>query len=143
MIKVKKLTAYDLPSPAQSKWGDAGYDLRSAVERVVTLHPGDQKAIPTGFAWEIPINYVGFVKPRSGLAVKHRIDIRAGTVDSSFRGEVMAVLLNEGLEPFHILYGDRIAQMVVVPCMIGPVLTVDELGPSDRGGEGFGSTGNK
>lgn len=143
MIKVKKLFPGDLLPPKQSKWGDAGYDLRSAVERVVTLHPGDQKAIPTGFAFEIPINYVGFVKPRSGLAVRHRIDIRAGTVDASYRGEVMAVLVNEGSEPFCIHFGDRIAQMVVVPCMIGPVFTVSELGPSERGGDGFGSTGRE
>lgn len=143
MIKIKKLTPGDLLPPKQAKWGDAGYDLRSAVQRVLTIHPGEQKAIPTGYAWEIPINYVGLVRPRSGLALRHSIDTRAGVVDSSFRGEVMAVLVNEGSEPFNIHYGDRIAQMVVVPCWIGPVLTVGHIDDTDRGADGFGSTGSQ
>lgn len=141
MIKVKKLTPYDLPPPAQSKWGDAGYDLRSTTNWM--LEPGEQYGIPTGWAWEIPTNYVGLVRPRSGLAANRRIDVRAGVVDSSHRGEVMAVLVNEGSEPFLIQYGDRIAQMVVVPCMMGPVDIVSQLDDSERGSDGFNSTGVK
>ena len=141
MIKVKKVTPGDLLPPKQAKPVDAGYDLRSAVQRTVTINPGEQKVVPTRYAWEIPLAWVGLVRPRSGLAVKNRIDVRAGVVDSSFRGEVKAVLVNEGCAPLYINYGDRIAQMVVVPCMLCPVITVSQLDDSERGADGFGSTG--
>lgn len=143
MIKLKKLTPGDLLPPKQAKPGDAGYDLRCAEEFGAVIKPGEQKAIPTGYAWEIPFAWVGLVRPRSGLAVNNRIDVRAGVVDSSFRGEVMAVLVNEGSEPFHIHYGDRIAQMVVVPYWVGDPLIVDTLRESERGGDGWGSTGRE
>lgn len=139
MIKVQKLTRGEIPPPAQTKIGDAGYDLRAVANKLI--QPGAQEAIPTGYAWEIPVGWVGLVRPRSGLAVKHRIDVRAGVVDSSFRGEVQAVLVNEGASPYLVVAGDRIAQMVVVPCCLEPVFTVSQLDESDRGADGFGSTG--
>jgi len=139
MIKVKKVTDQDILPPAQSKPGDAGYDLRSAFGWEIL--PGQQLAIPTGYAWQVPLGWVGLIRPRSGLASKHRIDVRAGVIDSSYRGEVKVVLVNEGAEPFIINQGDRIAQMVVVPCMLCPVITVSQLDDSVRGADGFGSTG--
>lgn len=139
MIKVKKVTDQDILPPAQSKPGDAGYDLRSAFGWEIL--PGQQLAIPTGYAWQVPLGWVGLIRPRSGLAAKHRIDVRAGVIDSSYRGEVKVVLVNEGAEPFIINQGERIAQMVVVPCMLCPVVTVSQLDDSERGANGFGSTG--
>lgn len=139
MIKVKKVTDQDILPPVQSKLGDAGYDLRSAFGWEIL--PGQQLAIPTGYAWQVPLGWVGLIRPRSGLAAKHRIDVRAGVIDSSYRGEVKAVLVNEGAEPFIINQGERIAQMVVVPCMLCPVITVSQLDDSERGADGFGSTG--
>lgn len=140
MIKVQKLCPGDLPKPSQAKWGDAGYDLRADIHW--KMNPGDLSSITTGYCWEIPIGYVGLIRPRSGLSVRG-IDTRAGVIDSSFRGVVVVLLKNESHEPFHIEYGDRIAQMVVVPHWMGGVIEVDDLTQSERGSGGFGSTGIK
>lgn len=144
MIKVKKLCPGDLLPPKQSKPGDAGYDLRAAIEDEADyIAPGEQMVIPTGYAWEIPLGWCGMAWPRSGTAIKARIDTRAGLIDSTYRGEVAVVLTNEGDESFLFYRGDRIAQMVVVPHMMGPVLEVDELRASVRGTSGFGDSGIK
>src|SRR5690625_3200449 len=139
MIKVKKVTDQDILPPAQSKPGDAGYDLRSAFGWEIL--PGQQLAIPTGYAWQVPLGWVGLIRPRSGLASKHRIDVRAGVIDSTYREEVKVVQVNEGTEPFRIIQWHRISQLVVVPCMLWPVITVSHWADSVLGPDGFESTG--
>lgn len=136
---IKRTSDHDLPLPQQESMEAAGYDLRSSV--VCTIRPGERMAIPTGFAMAIPTGMVGLVWPRSGIAVRAGIDTLAGVIDSDFRGELQAVLINHGEEPMHIRYGDRIAQLVVVPCYQVPLREVDELPKTARGGDGFGSTG--
>ena len=139
MIQLQRIGAHDLPLPKQATEGAAGFDLQSAD--YVILYPGQRLAIPTGFAWAIPLGQVGMIRPRSGLAVRNGIDVLAGVIDADYRGEVAVVLINHGDRPFGIKAGDRIAQMVVQPCMVGFTVECNELPSTDRGNGGFGSTG--
>ena len=139
MIQLQRIGAHDLPLPKQATEGAAGFDLQSAD--YVILYPGQRLAIPTGFAWAIPLGQVGMIRPRSGLAVRNGIDVLAGVIDADYRGEVAVVLINHGERPLDIEAGDRIAQMVVQPCMVGVTVECDELPSTERGHGGFGSTG--
>ena len=139
MIKLQRIGAHDLPLPKQATDGAAGFDLQSAD--YVILYPGQRLAIPTGFAWAIQLGQVGMIRPRSGLAVRNGIDVLAGVIDADYRGEVAVVLINHGTRPLDIEAGDRIAQMVVQPCMVGVTVECDELPGTERGSGGFGSTG--
>jgi dUTP pyrophosphatase len=138
-MKVKRVGPHSLPLPRQETLGSAGYDLRSTIPTL--LYPGDQQLIPTGFSWEIPEGWVGIIKDRSGLATKHT-RTAAGVVDSDYRGEVKVLLRNASPDKMEIQEGDRIAQLLVVPCLHEPLEEVGELAPSSRGENGFGSTGN-
>ena len=127
--------------PARAYAGDAGFDL-AACERV-ELGPGERALVPTGLAVAIPDGYAGFVQPRSGLAAKHGISIvnTPGLVDSGYRGELKVALLNtDAREPFVVMPGMRIAQLVVLPVPDVDLVEVDELPESERGVRGFGST---
>lgn len=139
MIQLQRIGAHDLPLPRQATEGAAGFDLQSAD--YVILYPGQRLAIPTGFAWAIPLGQVGMIRPRSGLAVRNGIDVLAGVIDADYRGEVAVVLINHGDRPLDIEAGDRIAQMVVQPCMVGVTVECVELTSTGRGNGGFGSTG--
>ncbi|WP_370658557.1 dUTP diphosphatase [Kocuria sp. CCUG 69068] len=132
----------DLPLPVYAKPGDAGADLRSRED--VVLGPGQRALVPTGVAIALPEGYAGFVHPRSGLAARHGITVvnAPGTVDSGYRGEIMVTLLNtDGVEPFTVRRGDRIAQLVVQRVEQAVFELVDVLPGSARGGTGFGSSG--
>jgi len=115
-------------------------DLR-AVE-AVALHPGVAVAVPTGIAIELPPGYEAQVRPRSGLALKHAITVpnSPATIDPGYRGEIRVIMLNLGREPYQVERGDRIAQMVVA-AYVGVDWAEEELGTSDRGAGGFGSSG--
>lgn len=139
MIQLQRIGAHDLPLPKQATEGAAGFDLQSAED--VVLYPGRRLAIPTGFAWAIPPGQVGMIRPRSGMAVSSGIDVLAGVIDADYRGEVAVVLINHGDRTLDIEAGDRIAQMVVQPCMVGVTVECDELPSTERGNGGFGSTG--
>lgn len=108
-----------------------------------TLFPGDRALIPTGVAIEIPRGYLGDVRPRSGLAIKHGITVlnAPGTIDSSFRGEIKVILHNASNEPYTVKTGDRIAQLIIMPKMQVRAIEVDELTDTARGTGAFGSTG--
>lgn len=123
--------------------GDAGMDLRSAEDAIIL--PGGRETIGTGIHIELPKGTVGYVMPQSGLAKKYGITVlnAPGVVDEGYRGEIMATLINQGSAPFEIAKGDRIAQLVVSPyAKVFPEL-VDELSETERGENGFGSTGIK
>jgi dUTP pyrophosphatase len=127
--------------PERAYAGDAGLDL-SACERV-ELAPGRRALVPTGLAVAIPEGHAGFVQPRSGLAARHGITIvnTPGLVDSGYRGELKVILLNtDAAEPFVVEPGMRIAQLVVLPVPALELVEVDELGGSERGARGFGSS---
>ena len=110
----------------------------------VRLAPGERLAIPTGIHVCVPEGHYGRVAPRSGLAYKHGINVLAGVIDSDYRGEVKVILLNTGKETLEIVNGERIAQLILEKISIlEPVEVVlpSELGTTDRGESGFGSTG--
>jgi len=135
--------ASGLPLPEHASPGSAGLDLRAAVAEDVVLDPGERTLVPTGLVLELPRGWEGQVRPRSGLAVRYGISLlnSPGTIDSDYRGEVMVVLANLGGESFTIRRGDRIAQLVVSPVSRVVVQEASELGSTDRGEGGFGSTG--
>jgi dUTP pyrophosphatase len=135
----------DLPLPAYATGGAAGLDLRAASpeDAPVTLAPGARALIPTGLALAVPEGWEAQVRPRSGLAVKHGVTClnTPGTIDSDYRGEVHALLINLGPEPFVVRRGERIAQLVIARHERAVWREVDRLGETDRGAGGFGSTG--
>lgn len=130
-----------LPLPAYATSGAAGMDIVSAED--VTIAPGARHAVATGLAVAIPHGFEIQVRPRSGLALKHGITVpnAPGTIDSDYRGEVKVILINHGAEPFAIVRGDRVGQLVVAPVVQGSWLEVAELDATARGEGGFGSTG--
>ncbi len=141
-MKIRRLTIdKNLSAPVRETEFSAGYDLRSASIEDVSIFPGGRAVINTGFAWEIPHGCVGMVCPRSGLAVRDGIDIMAGVIDSDYRGEVGVVLINHSNHIFHVNYGDRIAQMVVLGHAMEVLEEVSELSTTERGSSGYGSTG--
>jgi len=128
--------------PVRAYAGDAGMDL-AACERV-ELAPGARALVPTGLAVAIPDGYAGYVQPRSGLAAKHGISIvnTPGLVDSGYRGELLVNLVNHDEEQaFVVEPGMRIAQLVILPVPPVELVEVDELPDSERGADGFGSSG--
>jgi dUTP pyrophosphatase len=139
-IPLKRLDP-GLPPPAHAHPGDAGADLRAAAP--ACLDPGERTAVPTGVAVAIPSGHAGLVVPRSGLARRQGIGIvnAPGLIDSGYRGEIVVILVNHGLEPVEIERGDRIAQLVVIPAAQQEFVEVDDLPASTRGEGGFGSTG--
>ena len=144
LVAIKRLPhGADLPLPAYATPGSAGVDLMAAIDGPETLAPGARAAIPTGVAIGLPRGYEAQVRPRSGLAVKHGIALvnAPGTIDSDYRGEIKVLLINLGDAPFAIEPGMRIAQMVVAPVVLAGWRETDDLGETDRGEGGFGSTG--
>jgi dUTP pyrophosphatase len=137
--------ARDLPLPAYQSALAAGLDLIAAVpaDAPVTLAPGGRAAIPTGIAVALPPGVEGQVRPRSGLALRHGLTVlnAPGTVDADYRGEIQAILVNLGTEPFTIERGARIAQLVIATTMQATICEVANLDETTRGVGGFGSTG--
>jgi dUTP pyrophosphatase len=133
----------DVPLPKYMTEHAAGMDLCAAVEKTLTIAPGQIALVPTGFFMALPPGYEAQVRPRSGLALKHGITVAnsPGTIDADYRGEVGVILVNLGRAPFDIVRGTRIAQMVIAPLTLGRVEVVDVLSESARGTGGFGSTG--
>ncbi|WLR90900.1 dUTP diphosphatase [Shinella zoogloeoides] len=143
-VKVEKL-APTAKLPTYGSAEAAGADLSASLDLPATIEPGQRLVVPTGIAIELLPGFEAQVRPRSGLAAKHGITIvnTPGTIDSDYRGEIKVILLNTGTEAFQIEPGDRIAQMVIAPVIRGAFAETDELGSSDRGTAGFGSTGVK
>ncbi len=132
-----------LPLPAYATPGAAGMDAVAAVTETVMLAPGERFPVPLGFCMAIPDGHEVQVRPRSGLALKHGIAVpnSPGTIDSDYRGEVKALLINLGNEPFAIERGMRICQLVPAAVTRASLAVVDSLDETMRGAGGFGSTG--
>lgn len=137
-MKVTKLHN-DARIPEQATPGSAGYDLCAVTG--ATIYPDQRLLIKTGLSLAIPDGMVGIIKPRSGLAVKHGIDTLAGVIDADYRGELGVLLINHGDAPWHFNAGERVAQLVVVPCYHGACIEVSSLEETMRGDGGYGSTG--
>jgi dUTP pyrophosphatase len=141
---VRLAHARGLALPAYQSAAAAGLDLVAAVERKkpMVLKPGERALVPTGLIMELPPGYEGQVRPRSGLAFKHGVTVlnSPGTIDSDYRGEVKVLLVNLGSEPFEIVRGERIAQLVVAPVSQATLVSARALSSTERGAGGFGST---
>lgn len=137
-LKFKKLNemAY---LPTRGSEYSCGLDIYSVEEKI--LKSGERVAIHTGLAVEIPEFHYGRIAPRSGLALKHGIDVLAGVIDSDYRGEIMCLIINFGQEDFIIKIGDRIAQLIVEKISIIEPEWDEFLNSSERNTDGFGSTG--
>jgi dUTP pyrophosphatase len=133
----------DLPLPGYAHSGDAGADLVARID--VLLEPnGGRAMVPTGIALAIPEGYAGFVQPRSGLAIRYGVTClnTPGLIDSGYRDELAVVLVNTDPEvPYQVHRGDRIAQLVVQRVESAMFVEVGDLSDSERGLDGFGSTG--
>ena len=129
--------------PARKHQDDAGADLRYDGDHHLFIGPGERLNLPTGVCIEIPAGYVGLVCPRSGLAVKHGITVlnSPGIIDAGYRGQIRVPLINLGDIEIQINPGDRIAQLLIVAVAKADFYEADTLGESDRGMNGFGSTG--
>lgn len=143
-VKIKRLRD-NATVPTYGTEFAAGADLYAALDEAVTIAPGETKLVPTGFAFEIPVGYAGFVYARSGLATKRGLAPanKVGVIDSDYRGEVMTALHNHGKEAQTVEPGERIAQMVIAPYITANFILSDELDNTVRGEGGFGSTGRK
>ena len=146
MIKIKIVNKSKNELPEYAHPGDSGLDIRANLEEAVILNPLERKLIPTGIYMGIPEGYEVQVRPRSGMALKRGLTVlnTPGTIDSSFLGEIGVIIVNLSNEVQHILPGEKIAQLVVMKVEkadLDLVFEMDELGSTERGANGYGSTG--
>ena len=142
-IKVKRLTETAVLPKRQTE-GAMGADLHADISQEVVIEPGKTEKIPTGIAIELPNEgYGAFVFGRSGLGIRNGIAPAncVGCIDSDYRGEIIVGLHNSSKEAFTIKPQDRIAQLVILPVICADYLEVEQLGETQRGEKGFGSTG--
>ena len=126
-------------SPTRGTVESAGYDLRALTD--FKIPSDEQLLVSTGVRMKIPIGWVGLIKDRSSMAFKHKICTKAGVIDSDYRGEIKVLLHNYGEKSYSAKAGDKIAQMVILQCLITTPKIVDNLDETERGSGGFGSTG--
>ena len=143
-IQIKKLSN-EVLTPKYETAGSSGMDLAAYIEKDLIINPGNKVLVPTGFSLSIPQGFEIQIRPRSGLAVKKGITVlnTPGTIDSDYRGEIKVILINLSKDKFIIKNGERIAQMVVCPVEQVTMEEVEKLSDTDRGKDGFGSTGTK
>ena len=141
-INIKKLTDTAVLPDRGSAYA-AGYDLFADVAEALEIQPHQTVMVPTGLAMELPEGYWGGIFARSGLAAKESLRPAncVGVVDADYRGEVKVALHNDSAEVRKITPGQKVAQLVVVPCLSVEFDVVDELSDTVRGIGGFGSTG--
>ncbi len=121
----------------------SGADIKANIANDIQIPPGESVLISTGIRLQIPEGYEGQVRPRSGLALKHSVTVlnTPGTIDSDYRGELKIILINHGKSSYTVHNNDRIAQLVFSPVIQAEFIQKKELTASDRGKNGFGSTG--
>ena len=135
-MKVKLDSLAYMPTRAHSM--DAGLDLYSPVD--LSIMPGDSVVIDTGVHVELPPGSVGFLKSKSGLNVKHGI-LGEGVIDAGYTGSIRVKLYNHSQDGYYIQRGDKITQLVILPVILPDLEHVEMLEDTDRGANGFGSTG--
>ena len=141
--KIVNESGYAVPSYATEL--SAGMDLKANITEPVVLNSLERAMVPTGLFIELPEGYEAQIRPRSGLAAKFGITVAnaPGTIDADYRGEIKVILVNLSKDQFVINPGERIAQMVIAKYEKIEWEVVSELGQTDRGAGGFGSTGRK
>jgi len=129
--------------PDYSTEHSAGMDLRANIDSDITLLPLQRVLVPTGLYLQIPDGFEAQIRPRSGLSIKHGITVlnSPGTIDADYRGEIKVILINLSDQPFIIIDGERICQMVIAQYQRSKLTSVDELDETVRGEGGFGHTG--
>lgn len=130
-----KLIDFGGKTPVRKHYNDAGADIFSPRDQ--TIYPGQVYSLPLGFGLELPDGFTGFIFPRSSLSAKG-IVCELPPIDSGYRGEIHAVVSNVGNDGYDIKEGDRIGQLVILPCMI-PEFTYEDA--AERGTGAFGSSG--
>lgn len=142
-VKVINRSAYDFPQYETAL--AAGLDVRANITESITLGPLERTLVPTGLFIELPEGYEMQVRPRSGLAAKHGLSLvnAPGTIDADYRGEIKVILVNLSNTPYELKPGERVAQLVVSQFTRVEWEPVEELGETERGAGGFGSTGVK
>lgn len=140
-VKIVNTSKHQLPEYKTK--ASAGMDLRANLEEAETLDSLERKIIKTGLFIELPEGHEAQVRPRSGMAAKHGLTVlnTPGTIDADYRGELAIILVNLSNETYTIEDGERIAQLVIAKHEKITWEEVDQLGESERGKGGFGSTG--
>ncbi len=141
-MKLKILQVHELAIiPQYAHESDAGLDLFSIDE--LEINPGESQLIHTGISIELPEKTEAQIRPRSGLALNHKITVlnAPGTIDEGYRGEIGVILINHGQISFKVTRGMKIAQMVIAPVIRVEIEEVKFLSSSSRADNGFGSTG--
>ena len=126
--------------PTRAHEFDAGLDLYSAYDDVC-IFPRESELFDTGVHIQLPKNTVGFLKSKSGLNVKYGITSE-GVIDAGYTGSIVVKLYNHSDKPYRVRKGDKISQLVILPCMLPELDVVDSLEDTERGTGGFGSTGS-
>lgn len=147
-IKTKFTNNSNNPDPEYAKVGDSGFDIRANISEPITLKPLERVLVPTGLKFELSPNTELQVRPRSGMALKHGISVlnTPGTVDEGYRGEVGIIAVNLSNEEYVINPGERIAQGVIMNVIgqgFSELVRVNNLTSTERGSDGFGSTGKE
>lgn len=137
-LGVKKLY-YDSIIPTRGSYGAVGYDIYGNMDCVI--RSSERELVSTGITIVLPSGVYGRIAPRSGLAVKYGIQVGAGVIDPDYTGEVKVILFNHGEKDFEVKKGDRIAQLILETCKTPPIEEIVIVEETDRGSEGFGSTG--
>lgn len=143
VLKIKLLSDDVIP-PEYATSGSAGMDLCAHLEEITEIHPGETLRVPTGIAIALPdTNHVALVCARSGLSVKHGINLAnsVGVIDSDYRGEIIVALYNQSGRTYAIEPGERIAQLLIMPVTQPEIEICESLDDTERGSGGFGSTG--
>ncbi len=125
--------------PTRGSRAAAGLDLYSI--EALSLEPGHRAIARTGLAVAIPEGFYGRLAPRSGLATKQGLDVLAGVIDADYRGEIGCLLHNTGGERIELPENSKICQLIIEKIVTPQAAWADELGDTERGGGGFGSTG--
>ena len=146
-VKIKRLTKNAI-LPTRGSNQAAGYDLYACIDRDMayrSIHPHETVKIGTGLSLEIPEGYFGAIFARSGIATKRGLRPAncVGVIDSDYRGEIVVALHNDSDDTQTIEQDERIAQLVIMPYLPVEFTEVDELDSTERGTDGFGSTGTK
>jgi dUTP pyrophosphatase len=141
-IKFQKLNAKAIV-PTYGTEYSAGLDIAACIDNAIIIASSQIVMVCTGLAVEIPHGYFGMLCPRSGLAAKFGITLlnSPGVIDSDYRGEIKAILINHSSSDFRVSCGMRIAQLIISPFRTATLEEVEALEASRRGSSGFGSTG--
>lgn len=142
-VSIINKSKHELPEYATEL--SAGVDIRANIDNPIVIKPLGRCIVPTGLYIALPVGYEAQIRSRSGLALKKGITVlnSPGTIDADYRGEICVILTNLSSESFIVEDGDRIAQMVIASYQQAEWNVVETLNSTERGGSGFGHTGQK